>query len=104
MFILGVIICGLVWFLLKKNNQIKIKKKNKKTETEPEPKLVQTDRFQFGLFFRTKTDSNRFDSVFSGLARFFQFWLSFFCLARFWLGFFLIFLGLGSVRFFRFQA
>jgi hypothetical protein len=44
------------------------------------PKLVQTNRFQFGSDFRTKTSSNRFDSVFSG------------------------FFGLGSVWFFRFYA
>jgi len=48
MFILGVIICGSVWFLLKKITKLKLKK-NKKTETEP--KLVQTDRFQFGSVF-----------------------------------------------------
>jgi hypothetical protein len=72
--------------------------------------LVQTDRFRFGLVrlglvFRTKTGSNRFGSVFSvwlgfrsvfsGLARFFQ-WLG---LVRFFSGFFF-----GSVRFSRFQT
>jgi hypothetical protein len=31
-------------------------------------------------------------------------WLGFFGLAQFWLGFFSIFFGWGSVRFFRFQA
>ena len=43
----------------------------KKTETEPRP--VQTDRFRFGSvrFFREKTGSNRFSSVFSV-------WLGFF--------------------------
>ena len=50
----------------------------KKTETEPRP--VQTDRFRFGSvrFFREKTGSNRFSSVFPVLLSFF---------------------GLGSVRF-----
>ena len=47
-------------------------------------KPVQTDRFRFN-FFRTKTCSNRFGSVFS-------FWLGFLPV---WLGFF----RLGSVRF-----
>jgi hypothetical protein len=42
--------------------------------------------------FRTKTGSNRFGSVFSGLAWFFQFGSVFSGLARF-------FSGLGSVRF-----
>jgi hypothetical protein len=47
-------------------------------------KPVQTDRFRFG-FFRTKTGSNRFGSVF-------PVWLGFSGLTRF-------FSGLGSVRF-----
>ena len=63
---------------IKKKNQTKIIIFLKK------PKPVQTDRFRF-WFFRTKTGSNRFGSVFSV-------WLSFF---RF---------GFCSVRFFRFQA
>jgi hypothetical protein len=72
----------------------------KKIETEPKP--GQTDRFRFG-FFRAKTGSNRFGSVFSGfgsvffgLAWFFRFGS---VLARF---FFRFFVGFGSVRFFQF--
>jgi hypothetical protein len=77
------------WFgsvFIKKSNQTDFFKK--KIETEPKP--VQTDRFRFGSvqFFRTKTGSNWFGSVFSV-------WLGFF-------GFFLVFLG--SIWFFRFQA
>jgi hypothetical protein len=62
---------------IKKNNQTKFFLKK--------PKLVQTDRFQFGLvwFFRTKTGSNRFGLVFSV-----------------WLGFFLVWLGFGLVFWF----
>jgi hypothetical protein len=59
---------------IKQNNQTKNLKKK--------PKPVQTDRFRFGSawFFRTKTGSNWFGSiflVFSGLSQFFRFWLSF---------------------------
>ena len=61
---------------IKKNNQTEIFFLKKK------PKPGQTDRFRFG-FFRAKTGSNRFGSVFPVLARF----------SRFWLGF----LGFGSV-------
>jgi hypothetical protein len=69
----------------------------KKTETEPKP--GQTDRFRFGSvrFFRAKTGSNRFGSVFSVLARFFRFgsvfsvWLGFSGLARFGSVFFPVF-------------
>jgi len=50
---------------------------------------------------KTETDSNWFDSV---LAWIFPVWLGFFSLARFWLGFFLAFIGLGSIWFFQFQA
>jgi hypothetical protein len=76
-----VIIFGSVRFLSKKSNQTEKNKKKK-------PKLVQTDRFRFGSvwFFRTKTGSNRFGSVFwfgSVLARFFLVWLGFFDLPRF---------------------
>lgn len=53
------------------------------------------DHFRFG-YFRTKTGSNRFGSVFPVLARF---WLGFSGLARFFFRFFV-----GSVRFFRFFA
>jgi len=66
---------------IKKSNQTKIFFFEKKNETEPKP--GQTDRFRFG-FFRAKTGSNRFGSVFPVLARFSRFWLGFF---RFWLGF-----------------
>jgi hypothetical protein len=81
-----------------------------KKNTETEPKPGQTDRFRFGSvwFFRAKTGSNRFDSVFPVLARFFpvlpQFfsvWLGFSGLARFVSGLFRFF-RFGSVRFFQF--
>jgi len=57
-------------------------KKSNQTEIiffEKKPKPGRTDRFRFGSirFFRAKTGSNRFGSVFSVLARFFP------CLARF---------------------
>jgi hypothetical protein len=51
---------------------------------------------RFG-FFRAKTGSNRFGSVFPVLARFFSVWLGFSGLARL---FFRFFVGFGSVRFF----
>jgi hypothetical protein len=69
-----------VWFnFYKNNNKIKIKKKTKQV--------------QMVWFCWTKTGSNRFGSVFSGLARFFPVWLGFSVRIRF-----------GSVWFFRFQA
>jgi len=55
----------------------------------------QTDRFRFGSvrFFREKTSSNRFGSVF-------WFWLGFFSLARFFrFGSVFFLFGFGSVRF-----
>ena len=61
---------------IKKSNQTEIFFLKKK------PKPGQTDRFRFG-FFRAKTGSNRFGSVFPVLARFSRFWLGFFGLARF---------------------
>jgi hypothetical protein len=81
---IGVIIFGLVRFLSKKSNQTEIFLKKTKTE----PKLGQTDWFRCGSiwFFRAKTDSNRFGSVFSVLARFGSV-------------FFWFFSGFGSVRF-----
>jgi len=81
---IGVIIFGLVRFLSKKSNQTEIFFKKTKTE----PKLGQTDWFRCGSiwFFRAKTDSNRFGSVFSVLARFGSV-------------FFWFFSGFGSVRF-----
>jgi hypothetical protein len=93
--VLGVIIFGLVWFLSKKITKPKFVFE-KKTETgSNRPVSV-----RFG-FFRAKTGSNRFGSVFSVLAqffpvlaRFFSVWLVFSGLARF---FFRFFVGFGSV-------
>jgi hypothetical protein len=70
MCMLWVIIFGSVRFLSKK-----VTKPNcflKKPETESKP--VQTDRFRFGSvrFFRTKTGSNRFGSVFCRFGSFFS--------------------------------
>jgi len=84
-----VIIFGSIQFLYKK----KVTKPGFFKKTKIEPELVQTDRFQFS-YFRKK---NRFKLGwlgFFGLAWFFS------GLARFFFGFF----GLGSIRFFRFQA
>jgi hypothetical protein len=70
---LGVIIFSSVRFLLKKITKLKFKKK-----TEPNRNLVKPTGFGSVLFFRAKTGSNRFGSVFpvwlgfSGLARFFS--------------------------------
>jgi hypothetical protein len=88
---------------IKKSNQTEFKKKK--------PKPGQTDRFRFGSvrFFRAKTGSNRFGSVFPVLARFFPVWLVFLV----WLGFsglarvfFLVFCRFlfGSVRFFVYKT
>jgi hypothetical protein len=50
---------------IKKNNQTEILKKNNRTETgSNRPVLVR--------FFRKKTGSNQFGSVFSGFAQFFS--------------------------------
>jgi len=70
----------------------KITKLNLKKKTETEPKPVQTDRFRFGSvrFFRIKTGSNRFASVFSDFGSVFSQFGSFFPV---WLDF-------GSVWFF----
>jgi len=77
-----VIIFGSVWFLSKKVTKPKFfffeKKKRNRTETGSN-RLVSV---RFG-FFRAKTGSNRFGSVFPVLARFFSVWLGFFGLARF---------------------
>jgi hypothetical protein len=70
----------------------KITKLNLKKKTETEPKPVQTEWFQFGFFGQKPVQTG-----WLGLARFFQFWLGFFLFDS---GFF----GLGSVRFFQFQA
>jgi len=87
---------------IKKSNQTEIfffwKKNRNRTETgSNRPFSV-----RFG-FFRAKTGSNRFGSVFPVFARFSRFWLGFF---RFWLGFFRfgsvffrLFVGFGSFRF-----
>jgi len=88
---LGVIIFCLVRFLSKKVTKLKLFFFEKKTKTEPKP--GQTDRFRFG-FFRAKTGSNRFGSVFPVLAWFSRFWLGFFRFGSVfpvWLGFFLVF-------------
>jgi len=107
------------WFVEGKNHQFTITrgdhfrfgsvfiKKSNQTEiffwkkTETEPKLGQTGRFRFGSvrFFRAKTGSNRFGSVFLVLARFFSVWLGFGSVFPVWLGFFWFFVGFGSVRF-----
>jgi hypothetical protein len=77
---------------IKKSNQTEFFFFKKKTETEPKP--VQTDRFWFGSvrFFREKTGSNRFGSVFR-FDSVFSVWLGF---GSVWLGFFPVFF---SVRF-----
>ena len=97
----GVIIFGSVRFLSKKvtkPNYFFLKKNQNRTETgSNRPVSV-----RFG-FFRAKTGSNRFGSVFLVLARFSRFsrfWLGFSGFARFWLGFFFpVFVGFVSVRF-----
>jgi hypothetical protein len=53
-------------------------------------------------FFRAKTGSNRFGSVFLVLARFFRFGSVLARFFRFGSVFFWFFVGFGSVRFFRF--
>jgi hypothetical protein len=93
-----------------------LKKKPKPNRNRVKPTGFGSVRFGF---FRAKTGSNWFGSVFPVLARFSRFWLGFF---RFWLGFFRFgsvfsvwlgffgltrfffwfFVGFGSVRFFRF--
>ena len=92
------IIFDSVRFLSKKNNQTKIFFLKKKLK--PNRNRVKPTGFGSVRFFRTKTGSNRFGSVFRVwlgfpvLAWFSRFWLSFFRfgsvffgLARFWLGF-----------------
>jgi len=73
---LGVLIFGSVRFLSKKVTKLNFFSKKTKTE----PKLVQTDRFWFSSvrFFREKTCSNRFGSVFPVWLGFLQVWLGFF--------------------------
>jgi hypothetical protein len=71
MFILGVIICGLVWFLLKKNNQIKIKKKTKKPKPNPNRNWFKPTGFSSVRFLEQKP-------IQTGLTQFFPVWLGFF--------------------------
>ena len=81
--LLGVIIFGSIRFLSKKVTKLK----NFFLKKKPKPNRNRVIPTGFGLvwFFRAKTGSNRFGSVFPILARFSRFWLGFF---RFWLGFF----------------
>jgi hypothetical protein len=88
-FLVGVIIFGSVRFLSKKVTKPKfffLKKKNRNR--------VKPNGFGSVRFFRAKTGSNRFDSVFSV-------WLGFGSVFPIWLGFFSSFLSI-SVRFFWF--
>jgi hypothetical protein len=92
-----VIIFGSVWFLSKKVTKPIFFLKQKTETGSNRPVSV-----RFG-FFRAKTGSNRFGSVFPVLARFSRFWLGFFW---FWLGFFPVFcrFRFGSVRFFVYKT
>ena len=78
---IGVIIFGSVRFLSKKVTKPKLFFLKKK----PKPNRNRVKLTDFGSvrFFRAKTGSNRFGSVFPVLARFSRFWLGFFGLARF---------------------
>jgi len=76
-----------------------------KKKPKPNRNRVKPTGFGSVRFFRAKTGSNWFGSVFPVLARFSRSWLGFSGLAWFWLGFFFWFFvgfGFGSVRFFRF--
>jgi hypothetical protein len=79
-----------------------LKKKPKPNRNRVKPTGFGSVRFGF---FRAKTGSNRFGSVFSVLARFFPVLARFFrfgsVLARF---FFRFFVGFGSVRFFCYKT
>jgi len=90
------IIFGSVRFLSKKVTKPKLFFLKKK----PNRNRVKPTGFGSVRFFRAKTSSNRFGSVFLVLARFSRFWLGF----SVWLGFFLVFcwFRFGSVRFFQF--
>ena len=105
------------WFVEGKNHQFTITrgdhfrfgsvfiKKSNQTEIfflKKKPKLGQTGRFRFGSvrFFRAKTGSNRFGSVFLVLARIFSVWLGFSGLARFFSGFLSVSVRFGSVFWF----
>jgi len=83
------IIFSSVRFLSKKVIKPKFKKKTKLNRNRIKP-----TGFSSVLFFRAKTGSNRFGSVFPVLARFF----------RFGSVFFPVFFGFGSVWFFQFSA
>ena len=87
--LVGVIIFGSVWFLSKKITKPNyLKKKWNQTETRSNRPV------RFG-FFRAKTGSNQFGSVFSVLVRFFPVLARFFLFGLIffvWLGFFLVFL------------
>jgi len=83
---------------IKKSNQTEIFFFEKKNRNRVKPT-------GFGsVFFRAKTGSNRFGSVFPVLARFFRFGSVFPVLARFFSGFLSVSVRFGSVRFFRFFA
>jgi hypothetical protein len=102
-----VIIFGSVF--IKKNNQTEffLKKKPK-----PNRNRVKPTGFGSVQFFREKTGSNRFGSVFRfwlgflGFGSVFSVWLGFSGLARFWLGVFPVFcrFQFGSVRFFLYKT
>jgi hypothetical protein len=101
-----VIIFGSVRFLSKKVTKPKLFFLKKKPK--PNRNRVKPTGFGSVRFFREKTGSNWFGSVFpvlarffSVLARFFLVWLGFSGLARFWLDFFFwFFVSFGSVWFF----
>jgi len=82
---------GLVF--IKKSNQTDFFFFETKNRNRVKPTGFGSVRFGF---FREKTCSNRFGSVFPVLAQFSRFWLGFFGLARF---FFWFFVGFGSVFF-----
>jgi hypothetical protein len=73
-----------------------------KKKPKPNRNRVKPTGFGSVRFFRAKTGSNRFGSVFPVLARFSRFWLSFFGLARFFPVFYRF--RIGSVQFFWFFA
>jgi hypothetical protein len=82
--------------LIKKSNQTEIFFFEKKNRNRVKPTGFGSVRF-----FRAKTSSNQFGSVFPVLARFSRFWLGFSGLARFWLSLARFFSGFlsGSVGF-----
>ena len=90
------IIFGSVRFLSKKVTKPKLFFLKKK----PNRNRVKPTGFGSVRFFRAKTSSNRFGSVFPVLAWFFRFGSVF----PVWLGFLSVLVWFGSVRFFRFFA